>query len=302
MSLKLAAIRSRNAAVQYADRVACVVGGTSGIGEGIAVRLARAGMRVLVVGRSVERGQRVVARLAAVGGSGHRFIPCDVSLLTNVAACTHSLRSEADALHVLVLSSGIASLNGRTETREGVDEKLAVHYYSRMAFIAGTLPLLRAVLASSQPARVLSVLSAGVHAPYAHVLHDPELKQHYSLKNAANAAGFYNDLCLDALARDAANGRISFIHAAPGFVNTRWGSELPWLGRAMVRLLQPLGRSPEDCAEAMCDPLLRPDAAPGLMLMNENAEPLPLCKGHTEDVRQFVWAHTQDVLRRNGVA
>ena len=42
------------------------------------------------------------------------------------------------------------------------------------------------------------------------------------------AAGFYNDLGLDSFARQPENKNVTFIHAAPGFVNTNWGTELPW--------------------------------------------------------------------------
>jgi hypothetical protein len=42
------------------------------------------------------------------------------------------------------------------------------------------------------------------------------LERTYSIKNAADAAGFYNDLALDSLSRE--NPSISFQHAAPGFV------------------------------------------------------------------------------------
>ena len=65
---------------------------------------------------------------------------------------------------------------------------------------------------------MLSVLSAGVHSPYANYATDPDLREHYTLSNVANAAGFYNDVAFDALSRDPANAKISFIHSAPGFV------------------------------------------------------------------------------------
>ena len=43
---------------------------------------------------------------------------------------------------------------------------------------------------------MISVLSAGVHGVYGHLKDDPALKTHFSLKSAADAAGFYNDLAL----------------------------------------------------------------------------------------------------------
>ena len=70
-----------------------------------------------------------------------------------------------------------------------------------------TQALLPALRASPQP-RVLSVLSAGVHAPYKHYHTDPYLQQHFSLKNCADAAGFYNDLALDTFSRDQSNAKV----------------------------------------------------------------------------------------------
>ena len=108
---------------------------------------------------------------------------------------------------------------------------------------------------------MLSVLSGGVHGAYAHWKQDPELKTHYSLKNAADAAGFYNDIGADSLARE--HPTLSFMHAAPGFVNTNWGTELPWIARCAVRCLQPLGISPATCAEYMVASLLDPARGTG---------------------------------------
>ena len=62
----------------------------------------------------------------------------------------------------------------------------------------------------------------------------------YSIPTAANAAGFYNDLGMDALSlkEDSAGSGVVFVHAAPGFVNTNWGTEMPWYIRWPVRAMQ----------------------------------------------------------------
>ncbi|HYL11161.1 MAG TPA: SDR family oxidoreductase [Candidatus Acidoferrales bacterium] len=49
---------------------ALITGGTSGIGRAAAKKLAVLGIHVLVVGRSVERGERTVAEIRAAGGKG----------------------------------------------------------------------------------------------------------------------------------------------------------------------------------------------------------------------------------------
>ena len=50
------------------DKVAVVTGSTQGLGEGIARRFVREGARVVVNGRSREKGERVVAALRELGG------------------------------------------------------------------------------------------------------------------------------------------------------------------------------------------------------------------------------------------
>jgi len=300
--MALAAARARNSTANFSGCRALVVGGTSGIGQGIALRLAQANFSVTLMGRNIERGNQIVAELATKGGKDHDFMTCDASLLANVKTAAAAFAERHPTLDVLVEAQGIASMAGRTETSEGIDEKLALHYYSRMAFVQALLPQLR----KSTSPRVLSVLSAGVHAPYAHYDTDPELRTHFSLKNAADAAGFYNDLALDSFARQPENANVTFIHAAPGFVNTNWGTELPWILRGVVRIFQPLATSPADCAEFMCAPLLaphagskRPDEA-GVVLLNSSAEPVRKTALH-EKAREAVWQHTRELLAKHGL-
>ena len=82
--------------LELAGKQAVVVGGTAGIGRGVAVRLARAGCAVTIVGRSESRGANVVAEMAAAAAEGqggeektterpkHAFVRCDCFLLKNV--------------------------------------------------------------------------------------------------------------------------------------------------------------------------------------------------------------------------
>ncbi len=183
---------------------------------GIALRLAQADANVVLVGRSQQRGEEIVAQMNALSKTAkHTFVPCNAALLSNVADCATSLSSSHPRLDYLVLTQGMASMQGRTETSEGLDEKLSLHFYSRMAFVRKLLPLM-----TGDDPRVLTVLSAGVHGAYAGYATDPELRTTFSLGNAANAAGFYNDLAVESLSLE--HPTVSFTHAAPGVVNTNW--------------------------------------------------------------------------------
>src|SRR5713101_4310838 len=59
------------------EQTALITGGTSGIGRAAANKLAQLGIHVLVVGRSVELGERTVAEIRAAGGKAD-FISSDL--------------------------------------------------------------------------------------------------------------------------------------------------------------------------------------------------------------------------------
>ena len=59
-------------------KVAIVTGSTKGIGRVIAARFAAEGAKVVVAGRSVQRGEDVAAAIRDRGGSAI-FVPADVS-------------------------------------------------------------------------------------------------------------------------------------------------------------------------------------------------------------------------------
>eukprot|EP00899_Mesostigma_viride_P024584 jgi/Mesvir1/530/Mv11391-RA.1 len=296
MKRGLVAIRAHNLAKSLVGKNAVVSGGTSGIGRAIAKRLAAAKVSVVVCGRSETAGESIVSEMKEVFPEGkHRFIKLDAAEVRNVEKFSEEFRKEYTSLHYLVITHGIATMQGRTETREGIDVKLALHYYSRVSMIRCLLPLLQATAGAGEDVRVLSVLSGGVHKPYTNWA-DLELRSSYSLVNAAHAAGFYNDLALDQLARD--NPQLTFIHAAPGAVRTAIGGDFPALLRGPLRVLQMFFKSPEDCAENMCFGLFADEHKGGFRLLAADGSAATATKEHTEDARKKVWDHTVEVLDR----
>lgn len=196
-SSKLKAAKEVNAAAgSLSGRVALVFGGTSGIGQALAQRLAVGGASVTIVGRNDHAGQETVLAMRAVNPAGnHTYVKCDAMLLSNVRLMTQQFVATASRLDYVVFCQTKATMQGYTPTAEGIDEKLALNYYSRVFATEMLLPLLKRTASQfGADVRVLSVLSAGVHKPYEGYAADPSLKDTYSLSNAANAAGFYTDL------------------------------------------------------------------------------------------------------------
>src|SRR5579875_466939 len=61
-----------------AGKIALVSGATRGIGRSIAEHLAAQGARVVVTGRTVEKGEKVVSRIREAGGTAE-FLRLDVT-------------------------------------------------------------------------------------------------------------------------------------------------------------------------------------------------------------------------------
>jgi len=328
--LKATALRSKYltpaaySKVITANRTAAVVGATSGIGQACAHRLAEQGYTVLAIGRDrAGRAEAIVEELTAKSKKGlnsedpsqipkHEFYPCDAFSLKDVNQTAQKIMKDHPTVDVVVLTQGMATSQGFTPTKEGNDEKLTLHYYSRVAMANALLPALRSSTMQNGPV-VLTVLSGGAHSAYAKFKEDVTLEKNYSISNAANAAGFYTDLGFDKMALDDKNRNINFVHASPGFVNTNWGTEFNTLLRCMVRMMQPLGRKASDCAEYMLSPTVFASEAgealverlngnaEGLYVMGENGQTKGLTKEHTNDARDFVWNHTVQVLKKAGI-
>ncbi|KAK6333826.1 hypothetical protein TWF730_004009 [Orbilia blumenaviensis] len=242
------AIKSANAAIKAKlppGLVALFVGATSGIGEHTLRNFYQTAPspRVYFVGRSQASADRIIADLKPLNPDGYlEFIQADASLIKNVDDVSQKFLEKEKQLNVLVMSQGFLTTEGRVETAEGLDTKLALNYFSRARFIQNLLPSLSAA-ANSSPfgARVLSVLSAGNGEGQLN-FDDFELKNTFSLRNAGLMATTSNSALAKYLAKEHAN--IGFIHAFPGGVETNilQAAHFPSVFKLAARVLTPLAR------------------------------------------------------------
>lgn len=111
----------------------------------------------------------------------------------------------------------------------------------------------------------------------------------YYLTNCLSA--HHRDLMAQALSEHAPNA--SFMHAAPGIVNTNLGKHLPWyLSAPLQGIVAVFGRSPETCGKYMVSAFLNDDYATGWKLLDQNAKEVSKTKYHTEELKDTVWKHT----------
>ncbi|HEY5657993.1 MAG TPA: SDR family NAD(P)-dependent oxidoreductase [Myxococcota bacterium] len=129
---------STREAIELRDRVALVTGATSGIGAACARELAALGARVLLTGRSQERGERVLAGIAERGGEA-AFVRGDVRDRTFCRAIVEESLRRFGRIDVLVNNAGISYSVATLETTDAqwqdtIETNLsAVFYLSRAA-------------------------------------------------------------------------------------------------------------------------------------------------------------------------
>jgi NAD(P)-dependent dehydrogenase (short-subunit alcohol dehydrogenase family) len=198
-SLTLA--RASNAAFQASYQpVAVFVGGTSGIGKAMVERFARftkGNSSIIIVGRNRAAAETIFASLPPAERSAREFIQCDATLMSNVHTASQEILSRYSKINYLILTPGVLTLEGRDETSEGIDKKLAVHYYARWRFIYDLLSSLERAKEAGEEAKTLSVLGTGKGGEID--VDDLGLKKSYSLSNAALAAPTYTDLMMEVI-------------------------------------------------------------------------------------------------------
>lgn len=158
-------VRSHNKTIKSQKPIALFVGGTSGIGQYGALKLAEltSPEKVIITGRNKVNGDKIVSDLNKLSGStNNEFIPCDVYLLKNVRKYTDEIKRKIKKLNYLVLSTSPSmGFFTRENTEEGLDANMVSIFYSRNLIVKELLPLLQAAADAGEEARVITILSAG---------------------------------------------------------------------------------------------------------------------------------------------
>jgi 3-hydroxybutyrate dehydrogenase len=93
--------------VPLRDKVAVITGGTQGIGKGIAAAFLSEGARVVISGRSPEKGQAALDDLG--GGERATFVAGDVKSKADVESLIDTAVERYGTIHILVNNAGGSS-------------------------------------------------------------------------------------------------------------------------------------------------------------------------------------------------
>jgi NAD(P)-dependent dehydrogenase (short-subunit alcohol dehydrogenase family) len=238
--------------VRSGTPVSVVTGGTDGIGRAIALQLACAGHRVIVVGRDTKRGATVVREMAAVAARPQAseppvFLSADLSSMVATASLADRITALTDRLDALVCCAGAFALRPAW-TSEGMERSFALNYLSRFLLINRLLPDLE----RSPSGRVLLVANAG---RYRDTLQLQDLEHGHARRGLrlAGSTQFANDVLAVELAERYRHTRLEVTCVYPGIVRTDLFRHAvgvpPRLAAVLTRVAASVGLPPEVAAE-----------------------------------------------------
>jgi NAD(P)-dependent dehydrogenase (short-subunit alcohol dehydrogenase family) len=103
---------------RFTRKIALVTGGSSGIGQAIARRLAAEGARVAVTASSDPVRAQLAAKQIAVDGSETLGLVANVTSAASIAACVESVMNTWGRIDILVTSAGVYYSTPLGETPE----------------------------------------------------------------------------------------------------------------------------------------------------------------------------------------
>lgn len=107
---------------QFDNKVVVITGATSGIGEATAKQFAEKGGNVVLLGRNLNKGQKIVSDIVSNGGKAV-FMKCDVSDENSVREITEIIAIEFKKVDVLFNNAGIMLPSSEIENTEITDWK-----------------------------------------------------------------------------------------------------------------------------------------------------------------------------------
>jgi dehydrogenase/reductase SDR family member 12 len=268
-----------------AGRTVLVTGPTSGLGRATATALAGLGARVVLVGRSAERLEKVRAELTAAHGED-RFptVVADMGSLESVRAAAAQILEQEPRLDVVVDNAG-AIYAERKLSPDGIEQTLATLVVGPFVLISELLPL----IGKAGAGRVIAVASGGMYAQRLHLDDLQYAAGTYDGTRAYARAKRAQVALMREWARRRADSGVAFSAMHPGWVDTAGLAEsLP----GFYRVMRPVLRTIEEGIDTVVWLAAHPDAAglSGQLLLDRRPRPfdrIPATRLSADDRRRL---------------
>ena len=240
-------------------RTAVVTGANTGLGLETARGLARAGARVVLAARDLEKGGAAVADVrASVPGADLELQQLDLSSLDRVRQAAAELVDRHDRIDLLVNNAGIMYTPFAT-TEDGFEQQIGVNHLGHFALTALLLPR----MADVEGSRIVSVASNGHKAP-AMGFHIESITgdrgyDRYRAYHRSKLANLLFTYALDRRLADA-GARTIALAAHPGFAATELARHIRVPGFLLDRLMPLVSQPAEEGAHPQLRAATDPEA------------------------------------------
>ena len=239
-------------------RTAVVTGANTGLGYETAAALAEKGAHVVLAVRNLEKGKSAAARItAATPGGSVALQELDLTSLESVRAAAEQLRSDYDAIDLLINNAGVM-MTPKSTTRDGFELQFGTNHLGHFALTNLLLDRVQAAPGS----RIVTVSSVGHRFARAIRFDDLQWERDYSRVGAYGQSKLANLLFTYELQRRLQGTNTIAAAAHPGGSDTELARNTPAPLRAVSDALGPLLFQSADMGAL---PTLRAATDPGVL-------------------------------------
>jgi len=270
-------------------KVVVVTGGTSGIGQVAAVKLAAMGARIVLVARDRARGEATLSKLRAANQSArHAAHYANLASIAETKGVAEKIAAAEPRIDVLINNAG-AMFASRQVSADRLELTFATNHMAYWLMTHG----LRRNLVASAPARIVSTAS-DAHKGNALDFADLQSAKSYSAFRAYGRSKLANILFTRALAKRCAGTGVTANCLHPGFVATRFGDRSGGLLSLVIRAAKLAAISPEKGAETIVYLASSPEVATGSGgYYYECKLAAPSGEAQDDEAAERLWAETK---------
>jgi NAD(P)-dependent dehydrogenase (short-subunit alcohol dehydrogenase family) len=266
-----------------------ITGANRGIGKAAATALARQGLKVSIVSRDRERGERVCQEIGA-----ESVLVADLASFDSVRTLAAHVCASLPPLDVLIHNAGVF-MNEREETVDGTETTLAVNHLAPFL-------LTRELLDHLAPGARIVVVSSEAHRGARLRLDDLQLERGYSGSLAYANSKLANILFTRELAHRLESRPVTANALHPGVIRTglldNYFQEYGWAGRLLRRLSGLFTVSEEKGAETTIHLATSPEVDGVTGGYFKRCRPArPSAAGRDEYAAERLWELSEELVR-----
>ncbi|HVO66928.1 MAG TPA: SDR family NAD(P)-dependent oxidoreductase [Syntrophales bacterium] len=233
----------------FENKICLITGATSGIGKAAALKLAKLGASLVLIGRNADKGRIICDQIKKeTNNKKIEFYKLDLSLMKEVSKSAKRIKSDYEHIDILINNAGARFLD-HIISKEGIEQTLAVNHLSHFLLTN----LLINTLKKSSAATIVNI-SSGVHYSGNGIIENITNRNEYDGRRQYANSKLANVLFTYELADRLKNIKVTANAVDPGGVATNFARNnglINWLKHRIYYLMKGNLLTPEQGAETI---------------------------------------------------